>query len=71
MNEWEGNIFNAYNSIEWVARNSGIDLSDMSISEIKFAAQGVTHFDLTTKNAINGASSISELQSILSEIEAR
>jgi iron complex outermembrane receptor protein len=65
MKEWEGNIFNAYNSVEWVANNSGLDLSDMSLTDIQFAAQGVTHFDLATKNAINGASSLTDLQGLL------
>tara|TARA_B110000046_G_scaffold168308_1_gene186629 strand:+ start:8697 stop:11519 length:2823 start_codon:yes stop_codon:yes gene_type:complete len=65
MKEWEGNIFNAYNSIEWVANNSNMNLGDMSISDIQLAAQGVTHFDLATKNAINGATSIADLQGLL------
>ncbi len=65
MKEWEGNIFNAYNSVEWVANNSNMNLGDMSLSDIQLAAQGVTHFDLATKNAINGATSIADLQSLL------
>jgi iron complex outermembrane receptor protein len=65
MKEWEGNIFNAYNSIEWVANNSNMNLGNMSLSDIQLAAQGVTHFDLATKNAINGATSISDLQGLL------
>ena len=65
MKEWEGNIFNAYNSIEWVANHSNMNLGNMSLSDIQLAAQGVTHFDLATKNAINGATSISDLQGLL------
>jgi len=65
MNEWEGDIFNAYNSIEWVANNSNMDLSNMSLSDIQLAAQGVTHFDIATKNAINAATSLADLQSLL------
>ena len=67
MKEYEGNIFNAYNSIEWVANNThGMDLANLSINDIKFAAQGVTHFDLATKSAINNAGSIADLQGLLS-----
>lgn len=65
MKEWEGGIFNAYNSVEWVAANSGGDLANLSLSDIQFYSQGVTHFDLATKNAINNANSIGELQSLL------
>jgi len=61
MKEFGGDIFNAYNSIEWVANNSGLDLANLSLSDIQFAAQGVTHFDLATKNAINGAGSLAEI----------
>ncbi|CAL2102526.1 Iron complex outermembrane recepter protein [Tenacibaculum sp. 190130A14a] len=65
MSEFRGQIFNAYNSVEWVARNSGLDLANLSIGDIKFAAQGVTHFDLATKNSINAAGSIDDLRTIL------
>ena len=58
MKEWEGNIFHGGNAIEWVANNTGFDISDLSLSDIQFAAQGVTHFDLATKNAISNANSL-------------
>ncbi|KAB1158844.1 TonB-dependent receptor [Tenacibaculum aiptasiae] len=61
MKEYEGSIFNAYNSVEWVANNSGLDIANLSLSDIKFAAQGVTHFDLATKSAINNATSLTEI----------
>lgn len=66
MKAYEGEIFNAYNSVEWVANNSGLDLANLSLGDIQFAAQGVTHFDLATKTAINNAGSIEDLQSLLS-----
>jgi len=66
MKEFEGKIFNAYNSIEWVASHSGMDLANLSLSDIRFAAQGVTHFDLATKTAIANAATLSDLQSLLS-----
>lgn len=65
MKEYRGSIFNGYNSVEWVANNSGLDISNLSIADIKFASQGVTHFDLATKNAINGASTLQQLQGLL------
>ena len=65
MKEWEGEVFNAYNSVEWVALNSGADLSDLSLTDIQFYSQGVTHFDIPTKSAINSAGSLSELQGLL------
>ncbi len=66
MKEWEGSVFNAYNSIEWVAAQSGgYDLANLSMGDIQFLAQGVTHFDLATKNAINNAGSMAELQGLL------
>ena len=65
MREFEGEIFNAYNSIERVANNSGLDLANLSLSDIQFAAQGVTHFDATTQNEIANATSIEQLQGIL------
>ncbi len=65
MKEWEGSVFNGYNSVEWVAANSGADLSDLSFSDIQFYAQGVTHFGLGLKNDINNATSLSQLQGLL------
>lgn len=65
MKSYEGTIFNAYNSVEWVANNSGLDLANLSLSDIQFAAQGVTHFDLATKSAINNATTTQDLQGLL------
>lgn len=71
MREWEGNIFNAYNSVEWVAAQSGANLSGsngqgfLDLNDIRFFAQGVSHFDLATKAAINAAPDLATLQSLL------
>ncbi len=65
MQEWEGQIFNGYNSIEWVAAQSGADISNLSIDQIKFFSRGVTHFDIGLKDQINNASDVSALQSLL------
>ncbi|SEC49166.1 iron complex outermembrane recepter protein [Tenacibaculum sp. MAR_2009_124] len=65
MSEFKGQIFSGYNSVEWVANNSGLDLANLSLDDIRFASQGVTHFDLATKNAINNATDLTTIQSLL------
>ncbi|MCI2229965.1 TonB-dependent receptor [Polaribacter sp. MSW13] len=76
---FSGDIFNGANSVEWVGFNSGkgSDITQYSFSDIQFFAQGVTHFDLSLKNDIQNATSMSQLQSLLgldttdAELEAR
>jgi iron complex outermembrane receptor protein len=63
MLEWEGSIFNAYNSIERVARNDGYDTSlllDSDLDDI-FQYAGQAGISLT------GSETLSELQTILGE----
>ncbi|MFY0604520.1 MAG: TonB-dependent receptor [Flavobacteriaceae bacterium] len=62
-----GSIFNGANSIEWVGLNSGLgsDITQYSLTDIQFLAQGVTHFDLALKNNIQAATSIADLQGLL------
>lgn len=62
-----GTIFNGANSVEWVGLNTGLgsDITQYSLTEIQFMAQGVTHFDLALKNSIQNATSIAELQTLL------
>ena len=64
---FSGSIFNGANSVEWVGFNSGkgSDITQYSFSDIQLFAQGVTHFDLALKNAIQSATSMSQLQSLL------
>jgi iron complex outermembrane receptor protein len=64
---YSGSIFNGANSVEWVGFNSGSgsDITQYSMSDIQFFAQGVEHFSLDLKNQINAASSMSQLQSLL------
>ena len=66
MKEWEGSIFNAYNSIEYVAFQGGTPYDDLSVAQIQFLATNVSHFSPQLQSDIAGASSIGDLQSILS-----
>lgn len=65
MKEWEGNIFNAYNAIERVAANSGADIRELTDSQIKQYAQGVSYFDSELIEAIVNAPNRDTLQNIL------
>ncbi|MGB1283276.1 MAG: TonB-dependent receptor [Polaribacter sp.] len=60
---YSGTIFNGANSIEWVGFNSGkgSDITQYSMPEIQFLAQGVTHFDLALKNQIDAATSLTQI----------
>lgn len=77
MAECEGSIFNAYNAIERVGFNSGIDISNLSNSQIQQLSQQVSYFDSNFKNEIASANDRSALQDLLrrdvteSELEAR
>jgi iron complex outermembrane receptor protein len=77
MAEWEGSIFNAYNAIERVGLNNGIDISNLSNSQIQQLGQQVSYFDSNFKNEIASANDRSALQDLLgrdvteSELEAR
>lgn len=77
MKEWEGDIFNAYNAIERVAANSGADIGDLTDSQIRQFAQGVSYFDSGLIENINDAPDRTTLQSLLNfnvteeELDAR
>lgn len=63
-----GQIFDGSNSVEWIGLNSfgaGSDINSYSLSQIQTFAQGVTHFDLSLKNAINAATSIDQIRPLL------
>ena len=62
-----GQIFDASNSVEWIGLNSGAgsDINSYSLTQIQTFAQGVTHFDLSLKNAINAATSIDQIRPLL------
>jgi iron complex outermembrane receptor protein len=65
MREFSGGIFNAYNSVEWVAFQNGADLSNLSLGAIQSFAQQVSHFDAALKGQIASAGSISKLQNLV------
>lgn len=77
MAEWEGSIFNAYNAIERVGLSNGIDISNLSNSQIQQLGQQVSYFDSNFKNEIASATDRSALQDLLgmdvteSELNAR
>ena len=56
MKEEEGQIFNGYNSIEYLAYKDGKDISNLSLDDIKYYANRVTSFDEGRKAAIQKAS---------------
>ncbi len=66
MKECERSIFNAYNAIEYVAFQGGTPYDDLSVPQIQFLAANVSHFSPALQADIAGASSIGDLQSILS-----
>ncbi len=66
MQTFTGNIFNAYNSVEWVANAAGADLSNLSMTDIQMHAQNVSHFSNDFKGLIAGAPTMDSLQVLLS-----
>ncbi|MBC9796010.1 TonB-dependent receptor [Sinomicrobium weinanense] len=67
MKEWEGGIFNAYNSIEYVANANGYDISDLftDVDAIKQYGAQVPYFDTDLKARIAGANSINDMRNAL------
>ncbi len=65
MEEFRGGIFNAYNSIEWIAQQNGADLSNLSIDDLKNYGNSVSHFTADFKNQIQAAD-MAGLQGLLS-----
>ncbi|MFT4567084.1 MAG: iron complex outermembrane receptor protein, partial [Saprospiraceae bacterium] len=67
MKEWEGSIFNAYNSIERVADNSGYNLADLpnDLDALQSFGSQVNHFPSELKTSIAGAGSLDDLRGIL------
>ena len=65
MQTFTGDIFNAYNSVEWVADQAGADLSNLSMNDIQNYSQGVGHFSPELKGLIAGAPDMDSLQNLL------
>lgn len=74
---FSGSIYHAYNAIEYVAQNSGADIANLSITDIKNYAQNVSHFSNQFKADINNATDLAALRTLLnmdvtdSELTAR
>ena len=65
MKEWEGSIFNGLNAIERMAAADGLDVTKLSLDDIKNYGSQVGYFSQETKNAINGMTSLDELSDVL------
>ena len=65
MQSFSGQIFNGYNSVEWVAAQAGADLSALSMEDVQMYAQNVSHFSSDLQSDIAGASTMEELQAAL------
>lgn len=62
MREWEGNVFNLYNTVERFANNDGYNLSDLLDDDVADVIQYANEAGI----ALNGATTKAELQPILS-----
>jgi len=62
MKEWEGGIFNLYNTVERVANNAGYDIANLLDDDV---ADVIQYTDLAGINR-NGASTKAELRTLLS-----
>ena len=62
-----GNIFNAYNAIEYRVQQNGGNVGDLvnNVSAIKQGALGVSYLDAATQSSIAAASTIGDLQKVL------
>ena len=67
MKEWEGSIFNAYNSIEWVANKAGYNIANLfgDLASIKSYGAQVTHFSPALKSSLAAAPDLVSLRTIL------
>ncbi len=62
---FSGSIFNAYNAIERVATQAGVDISTLTFNDIQTFGQQVSHFSSDLQANIADALTIEDLQSIL------
>lgn len=62
---FSGSIYNGYNAIEWVANQSGADLANLSLGEIRNYGQQVSHFSSDLRTQIGSASTVDELRNLL------
>lgn len=65
MGTYTGEIFNAYNAVEWNAYQAGVDIANLSINQIKQYAGMSSALSTDLKNQVSAATSISQLQGLL------
>lgn len=65
MQEFSGQIFNAYNGIERVASADGADISNLTLEQIQTYAQDVSYLDGETRQALNDLTDLSGLAGVL------
>lgn len=57
MKEWEGSVFNAYNSIERLAQSQGLDIGSLSDSDVVNLTQNLSFISQDDKDLISGFTS--------------
>ena len=65
MGSYSGKIFSGYNAVEWNAYKNGADISNLSLDQIKQYGLMSSALDQSTKNALNAATSMSDLRNAL------
>lgn len=65
MGTYTGKIFDGYNAVEWNAYKAGVDISNLSINQIKLYAQQSSALSSDIKSQVSAATSISQLQTLL------
>jgi iron complex outermembrane receptor protein len=65
MLEWGGGIFNGLNAIERMAAADGLDVTKLTIDEIKSYGSQVGYFSQETKDALNALTSLDGLSDVL------
>ena len=65
MAEFQGSIFNGYNSVENMALRDGANLASLDMADVQNYAQDVGHFSQELKNLIAGAPDLDSLASLL------
>lgn len=65
MQEFTGEIFNAFNAVENAAQAAGLDVSKLTEEDVRNYAQNVNHFSADFKNLIAAAPNLDSLQNLL------
>ena len=66
MQEWGGGIFNGLNAIERLAAADGLDVTKLTLDQIKSYGSQVGYFSDATKNDLNALTSMDGLSDVLS-----